>query len=49
MAFIDGITDDDRGDILFGATIFTTTVGGGVGGWFAGRAIGKAIRKKLGL
>ena len=48
-AFIEGITNKARGEILTSATVFSTTVGGGVGGWFAGKAIGKKIRKKLGL
>ena len=47
--FIGGIACSDNIDILSGAEVFTLTAGGGVGGWFAGRAIGKAIRKKLGL
>ena len=53
--FIGSIVDRMNGkgindkEILGSAEIFTLTVGGGVGGWFTGRAIGKKIRKKLGL
>ena len=43
------LLDGDRGEAAEDALILSGSAGGAVGGWFAGRAIGKKLRKKLGL
>ena len=44
-----GLSDDGAAEVLTGFYQIAGSAGGVTGGWFAGRALGKALRKKLGL